>query len=124
MQSTETGEQRSGDVTSFDGNASSGPVTPPRPKDGGPKIGSTPITNHRSVSSELNALSEKLESWTAGFHAEITRRVVGPIYVERFNEFLPAVQSTGTEPNGVAAYQKLKTKMDSAKKEGDMYGPF
>ncbi|KAG6883867.1 hypothetical protein C0993_003264 [Termitomyces sp. T159_Od127] len=122
MQSTETGEQRSGDISSFDGNASSGPVTPPRPKDGGPKIGSTPIANHRAVSSELNAIPEKLESRMAGFHAEITRRVVGPIDVKHFNKFLPAVQSTGTEHNGVEAYQKLQPEMETAKNEGDMYG--
>ncbi|KAG6882153.1 hypothetical protein C0993_011753, partial [Termitomyces sp. T159_Od127] len=82
---------------------------------------STPITNHRAVSSELNAIPEKLESRMAGFHAEITGHVVGPIDVEHFNEFLPVAQSTGTGPDGMSAYQKLASELNTAKNEGGMY---
>ncbi|KAG6887787.1 hypothetical protein C0992_010739 [Termitomyces sp. T32_za158] len=109
--------------TSFDGNTPSRPVNPPRSQDDGPgpKTSFTPILNHRAVSGELNAITEKLESRLAGLHAEISGRVVGPVDVEVFNEFLPPAQGIGTKPDGRAAYQVLAPVLKDATNEQGMY---
>ncbi|KAG6876146.1 hypothetical protein C0992_000697, partial [Termitomyces sp. T32_za158] len=129
MQSAETGWQRSlednpsspsSSPTSFDGNTSTRPVTP-RPEDDGPKIGSMPVKTYRAVSSELNTISEKLESRLADFHAKISGQVVGPVDVYLFNEFLPPAQGIGMEPDGRAAYQELEPVLKDATNELGMY---
>ncbi|KAG6863578.1 hypothetical protein C0995_002901, partial [Termitomyces sp. Mi166 len=90
---------------------SSKPVTPP-PKDNGPKIGSTPIKNHRAKSNDLNAIPENHVSRVENLHAEILERVVGPVDVEAFNGFFrPLEQASEPQPDGKAAYQELSTQL-------------